>query len=174
MKAPTLLALWLAPLFMARAAKKGKPPPKAKAVKPPPKPAKKQPVRPVAPAPPPAPKPKPVYSLPFDHPGKVTAPAGAPVPVFPVRGERVGTLNPRFGWISVASAKQYQLAWGTDGHLNRSHSQVVNQTATTLSDAETLKSGTLYYWRVRAGNESGWGPWSSIQEFGTSEEGVSQ
>jgi hypothetical protein len=168
-----LLAVLLSPLLMARTTKKTKQPAKAKP-KPPTKSAKKQPARPPA-VPPPAPaKVKPVITLPFDRPGKVSAPAATPIPIVPVRGERVRTATPRFGWLSVASATQYQLSWSTEANLTRSRTLVVNQTAATLPDEESLRSGTLYYWRVRAGNESGWGPWSVVQEFGTAEEVASQ
>lgn len=139
---------------------------KAKSVKP----TKTPPVRPPA-VPPPAPvKPKPVVTLPFDHPGKVTPPTGTPFPIAPTRGERIRTRTPRFGWISVAQATQYHVSWGTETNLNKGRSLIVNQTAATLPPEEALEPGTVYFWRVRAGNESGWGPWSPPQEFGTQEE----
>ena len=76
----------------------------------------------------------------------------------------------RFGWMSVAQAAHYQVMWGSEPTLVNSRSLLVTETAATLPEDHTLAPGKTFFWRVRAGNDSGWGHWSVIQEFGTLEE----
>ncbi len=186
MKGPDLLAFMLTPLLFARTKKVGRPKagktrknarPLTKAEKKAAgKSAKaataKQPTGRIPPPPPAPPQPKPKIEvvLPFERPGKLVPPASAPQPVSPINGIRIAGVLPRFGWRFVALASLYQVTWGKEANLANSRSLIVNETAATLPPDHALAPGKLFYWRVRAGNDSGWGPWSPIQEFATSEE----
>lgn len=184
-----LLALLLAPLLMAGNKKRSRP--QAKSRKPAPakgrtpvqsgtkgalrgKDAKKQMGQkqmghPFPPPPPPTPKPKEPVVLPFEKLGKIVAPVSAPLPVAPINGARIPDLMPRFGWRFVANAQHYQVTWSNEPNLANARSLLANETAATLPPDHALTAGKTFFWRVRAGNESGWGPWSPIQEFGTPE-----
>jgi len=67
--------------------------------------------------------------------------------------------TPTFTWQPVAGATQYQIQVSTSAGF----SQVVQEAttyATTYTPQQALADGT-YYWRVRAGTEDTWGPYSS-------------
>lgn len=189
-----LLALLLAPLLMARSNKPARPKkakakknihkafrakakaPKlahkvaAKVIRGAPAYNQKKQVGRTPPFPPPQPKPKIEVVLPFEKKVKLVSPAIAPKAISPTNGLRIAAFTPRFGWLSVALGARYQVMWGSEANLTNSRSLIVNETAATLPPDHALAPGKMFYWRVRAGNESGWGPWSPIQEFGTPEE----
>jgi hypothetical protein len=62
----------------------------------------------------------------------------------------------------VGGATQYEVEWSADATFGRgrSASLVAQQTAIMLDSSHQLKPSTNYKWRVRGGNEAGWGPWS--------------
>lgn len=121
------------------------------------------------PPPPPTPKPKIEVVLPFERPGKIVAPVSPPQPVAPINGTRILDLTPRFGWRFVANAKHYQVTWSDEPNLANGRYLFADETAATLPPEHALTAGKTFFWRVRAGNETGWGPWSPVQEFGTPE-----
>jgi hypothetical protein len=98
---------------------------------------------------------------------KHEAPIGAPAILLPKGGQPVGTLTPVFRWMYVGGATHYEVEWSHDSHFGRGHSSALQsqQTLVTLDSSHALKPGIMYLWRVRAGNDSGWGPWSGTESF---------
>jgi hypothetical protein len=76
-------------------------------------------------------------------------------------------MPPILRWLYVGGATRYEVEWSPDTHFGRGHSVTVvsQQTAMTLDDAHPLKPGLVYQWRVRGGNDAGWGPWSGPESF---------
>jgi len=124
------------------------------------KPASKAgaPTAPVKVAPPPPPPPKPV------------PPMGRPRLLFPENGKFADSVTPTFRWLSVGGAKQYEVFWSPDPNLSSGHSMVSTATEGTIPPNRPLTIGLTYYWRVRGGNEAGWGPWSAAASFSALEE----
>ena len=92
---------------------------------------------------------------------------GAPTLVSPADGVTVDTFTPRLDWSDVATALGYQVQVSTSSGFS---SPVVN--ATTVASEYTVPGGRLasetrYYWRARAGNACGLGPWSPSRQFRT-------
>lgn len=94
-------------------------------------------------------------------------PIGAPNILVPKGGLPVNTLTPSLRWMYVGGATRYEVEWSSDTHFGRGHgnTMVSAQTLVTLDAAHALKPGMMYQWRVRGGNDSGWGPWSSAESF---------
>lgn len=147
----------------AASAKPAKPPVKGKGA-PPPAPAqvKRKPpsitiTRPEATRPPPVELPTP----------KLEAPIGAPNILLPKDGQAVPDGAPILRWMYVGGATRYEVEWSHDSHFGRGHSSSTEslQTALILDVTPALKPGIVYSWRVRGGNDAGWGPWSSPESF---------
>lgn len=94
-----------------------------------------------------------------------TAPVQAPALFSPRPGESSESLTPSFRWFYVGSASHYELVWALDSHFHKAHILLTNQTAASLPPEQALVPGTTYVWRVRGGNEGGWGPWSAPRSF---------
>ncbi len=92
----------------------------------------------------------------------------APVLGEPIAEATVSTLIPRFRWNTVAGATRYQfwIGEGRNASGNGLFSLFVDSTEVEIYPGN-LKSGTTYTWAVRAGNETGWGPWSPDRMFTT-------
>lgn len=135
--------------------------PKTKKGAPPPPPKKKPPsitiTRPEATRPPLVQMPTP----------KKEAPAGVPNILLPKGGLPVDSLTPSLRWMYVGGATHYEVEWSHDSHFGRGHSSslISQQTLVKLDAEHALKPGTVYQWRVRGGNDSGWGPWSGAESF---------
>lgn len=95
------------------------------------------------------------------------APIGAPSILVPKDGLPITSLTPILRWMYVGGATRYEVEWSHDAHFGRGHSisLVATQTAITLEAANELKPSTMYKWRVRGGNDAGWGPWSPPESF---------
>ncbi|MGE5141738.1 MAG: fibronectin type III domain-containing protein [Rudaea sp.] len=106
----------------------------------------------VEPAPPPPPPPAPVQ---------------APGLLAPGPGESLDTRTPMFRWFYVGGASHFQLVWALDPHFHRAHILLTTQTAAQLPEDQALDPEATYSWRVRGGNEGGWGPWSVSRTFRT-------
>jgi hypothetical protein len=104
---------------------------------------------------------------PAPPPPKPIAPVQAPALFSPRLGEPSESLTPSFRWFYVGSASHYELVWSLDVHFHKAHILFTNQTAASLPPDQALAPGTTYVWRVRGGNEGGWGPWSTTRTFTT-------
>ncbi len=98
------------------------------------------------------------------------APAVKPAPPFGralllAPGNYVDTVHPRFRWLSVGGATRYEVAWSDKPDLSNQQSVISAATETAVPDEFPLRVGSLYYWRVRGGNNGGWGPWSNTASF---------
>ncbi len=123
-------------------------------------------------------KPPPPTAEAHAKPEEVAAPPPPPPPPAPIQapglfapqqGEAAESLTPNFRWFYVGGASHYELVWSPDMNFHRQHILLTNQTAAALPPEQALEPGTTYAWRVRGGNESGWGPWSATRSFRTTE-----
>ncbi len=99
------------------------------------------------------------------------APTVLPLLISPVSISTVRTLA-TFSWRGVSTATFYVMELGTTSTFNTTTSVVswtVRGTDTTVNGLTPL---TTYFWRVRAGNEGGFGNWSSTATFTTLRQGV--
>jgi hypothetical protein len=121
-----------------------------------------------APKPPP-PAPKIEEEEPFVPP---VAPIGRAILLVPEpkEGSSVESLHPTFRWLSVGSATRYEVQWGEDATLATKYASISLSTEATVPLEKPLSVGSIYYWRVRGGNDGGWGPWSPTASFRVLEE----
>ncbi|MBI5652017.1 MAG: hypothetical protein HZC40_16495 [Chloroflexi bacterium] len=125
---------------------------------PPPKKVEVKPAPPVKPQPVVAVQPKPV------------PPTGRAILLAPENAKFTDTMHPRFRWLSVGGATRYQVEWSDKPDLTDNYAAMSVSTEAVVPVEKPLRIGGLYYWRVRGGNEAGWGPWSSIASFRVMEE----
>ncbi|MCK8604329.1 CAP domain-containing protein [Desulfoferrobacter suflitae] len=98
--------------------------------------------------------------------GSSTSVPGAPSLSSPANGATVSTTSITFSWTTpTGSPTQYQLQVSTSSSFSSTlyDSSTITVTSWTLSGFPN--TGTTYYWRVRAYNSSGWGPWSGTSSF---------
>lgn len=81
----------------------------------------------------------------------------------PVDGSLDLPPDPQLTWQVVAGAKKYQLQVYSDAGILMDDSNLVEASRAITG----LQSGKQYWWRVRAGNEVGWGPFSVTWSFTT-------
>lgn len=105
-----------------------------------------------------------------EPPPKPVPPIGRAILLSPGNDKLVDNLHPTFRWLSVGGATRYEIAWSEDPSLSSSHTIFSIATETAVPAEKPLRFGKTYYWRVRGGNESGWGPWSVIASFRVMEE----
>lgn len=100
-------------------------------------------------------------------PRPLEAPVGAPSILVPKGGSPISSLTPILRWMYVGGATRYEVEWSHDAHFGRGHSTMVvsAQTMITLESPNDLKPNVNYKWRVRGGNDAGWGPWSPPESF---------
>ncbi len=110
-------------------------------------------------------KPAPAEPLP-----KPVPPTGRAILLSPENQKFSDSLHPTFRWLSVGGATRYETAWSEDPHFTQSHQVISIATEATVPVEKPLRLGGTYYWRVRGGNESGWGPWSATANFRVLEE----
>lgn len=78
---------------------------------------------------------------------------------------------PDFIWANVPRATNYQIQLSaTPGFIDTLRiDSVLNSGKNVLEYSyDTLKTGTIYYWRMRSENEAGWGAWSNVFNFESS------
>ena len=85
---------------------------------------------------------------------------GSPSLVAPINGVKVPTAD--FSWGSTYGVAYYRIE--VDNNSDFSSPEVQSKPATTAFSTSALSSGK-YYWRVRAGNFSHEGNWSSVRSF---------
>jgi len=83
----------------------------------------------------------------------------APVLSSPANNANVGGASINFQWAASSGAKKYQLEILRASDSMVFKNEVVGNTTSSIQD-NFPNDGTLYWWRVRAGNDSGWGAWS--------------
>ncbi|MDY0042555.1 MAG: CAP domain-containing protein [Desulforhabdus sp.] len=91
---------------------------------------------------------------------------GAPSLSSPANGATVSASSITFSWtIPTGSPTQYHLQVSTSSTFSSLFYD--NSSITGISQALSgfPNTGTTYYWRVRAYNSSGWGPWSDTRNF---------
>ena len=77
-----------------------------------------------------------------------------------------GTNKVYVSWGSISGAKNYKLYRATSA--NGSYSQIYYSNGTSYTDVGShLSSNTTYYYKVRAGNDSGWSDYSSYRSVKT-------
>ena len=94
----------------------------------------------------------------------------APTLISPANNATNIPTNPTFTWSKVDSATNYQLQVATGSNFDAT---VIDQSGLTGStySANGLSNLSLYYWRVRAINESDTSLWSGVYSFMTEESG---
>lgn len=97
-------------------------------------------------------------------------PFGRAILLVPKDGTYVDSFHPTFRWLSVGGATRYEVQWGEDATLVTKYGTVSLATEATVPVEKPLRVGALYHWRVRGGNDAGWGPWSPIGSFRVLEE----
>ena len=108
----------------------------------------------------------------FDYLDAPPGPVSALAPI----GVTETTATPTYRWEALGNAEQYQMhvydrAARSRAYLGRHAASAVCETpqgtcSLKLPDVP-LGDSTRHYWRVRARNATGWGPWSARQAFGT-------
>jgi hypothetical protein len=103
---------------------------------------------------------------------EVTAPTSAPIHTSPSAGAMDISTSPTFQWQSVDDATKYGLYVSEPpyGEANLVFDSEVDYgpiTSTSLTLPITLQEGVTYRWNMRAGNDAGWGPFSSSWSFTT-------
>jgi hypothetical protein len=96
---------------------------------------------------------------------KPAPPTGRAILISPENDKFADSVHPTFRWLSVGGATRYEVAWSDSPDWSQSHSIISIATEATVPVEKPLRLGVTYYWRVRGGNESGWGPWSSSASF---------
>jgi len=86
--------------------------------------------------------------------------------ISPTNGSNILTLTPTLDWSDVAGAISYTVQAATDTNFIN---LAVNQSGLTVSQytvtSGALTGNTTYYWRARAENGAGSGPWSVRWNF---------
>lgn len=75
----------------------------------------------------------------------------------------------RFVWSTgTPQVTRYWLEWAEDSQFSTNVQRDSTLTDTTVTQAISLHSTADFWWRVRAGNAAGWGPWSTVRRNGIS------
>jgi hypothetical protein len=101
---------------------------------------------------------------------KPVPPTGRALQLAPENGKYADSIHPKFRWLSVGGATRYEVAWSEHSDLSGAHSVISPATEAVVPVEKPLRVGATYYWRVRGGNEGGWGPWSPAISFQVLEE----
>lgn len=88
----------------------------------------------------------------------------APVLSSPANNANVAATSINFQWAASSGANNYQLEVIRAGDSAVFKNEVLGNTTSSMQDSFP-NDGTLYWWRVRAGNDSGWGAWSAYRNL---------
>jgi hypothetical protein len=100
----------------------------------------------------------------------ITVPEGIPIPVSPANGAENVSLNPTLTWLPIEGDATYevQVASHISFQTTHFHWTGISGTSITINDESLIEaSASQYYWRVRARNIAGAGPWSAVSTFKT-------
>lgn len=95
------------------------------------------------------------------------APASAPLPAHPTNGSKFIPVPAEFRWSAIATATSYQVQISRSAEFGEIDVDLPSIPKVTVS-VGTLQSFKFYFWRVRAINAQGFGPWSPPSSFKTS------
>jgi hypothetical protein len=98
--------------------------------------------------------------------GAVTPLPAAPVLASPANTATNIALNPTLNWNTVSGATKYRLEISELQNFSTTF-LAQDDIATTSFQVSNLLSNKIYYWRVRASNGGGDGPWSATWSFTT-------
>lgn len=106
------------------------------------------------------------WSLPYSFRTINVAPTTPPDLTVPANGAINQPLGIRLTWLPVQRAEGYRLQVAKDESFNN---LFVNELEIYLTyyNLFNLAENTEYYWRVKAWNEAGDGPWSEVRKFKT-------
>lgn len=90
----------------------------------------------------------------------------APVLLHPLNDTVITTVEPLFSWLERDGLNSYHFQIAQDSLFTNIIDDISNITLNEVSSS-SLNFGELYYWRVRAVNDSGESRWSCIQKFTT-------
>ena len=85
----------------------------------------------------------------------------------PSDGEEGVGLTPLLKWEESERADVYDLQLSDDSEFSYGLIDTTNISKIEIQINEELEKGITYYWRVRAGNEGGYGDWSDALSFTT-------
>jgi hypothetical protein len=114
----------------------------------------------------------------FTSPGNNIARWGAvpiaPVLLLPEDAAQGISVTPTFTWLSAGLMYEFRIQIATDANFTNivSGDSNIIETEYTVPGAEPLDNNTVYFWRVRASNGAGTGPYSLIRFFLTGLLGV--
>jgi hypothetical protein len=94
----------------------------------------------------------------------VTKPTVRPTLTSPAEGATVAGTSVTFQWDAAAGATKYKLAVRKSSDNTLFKNKTLGN-VTSSSQAGFPNDGTVFKWRVRAGNAAGWGPWSGYRNF---------
>jgi hypothetical protein len=101
----------------------------------------------------------------------VSTTGGAVVPAavqlaLPATGATGIVMQSALTWTATSTAATYQVQVSVGAAFSNNTIDVSGVTVTSYS-LSALAGGTVYYWRVRAANTAGNGPWSAVRSFTT-------
>ncbi|RPI17435.1 MAG: T9SS C-terminal target domain-containing protein [Ignavibacteriae bacterium] len=89
----------------------------------------------------------------------------APNLVAPLNNSEINTLTPTLDWDSIPIASSYRLQIAGDSAFTVMMYNDSNITNSFKSISSGLNYNYTYYWKVRAKNSNGTGPWSPVWKF---------
>jgi hypothetical protein len=92
---------------------------------------------------------------------------GAPTLSAPADGSTGALLTPTFTWSAVAGATSYEIQVATDPSFNTIVASASGLVGTSWTPGAPLASAQAHYWRVRAVNSCGAGPYAPLAAFMT-------
>ena len=95
-------------------------------------------------------------------------PVYSPQLIAPPNGAEGQSTMPELQWMAVSKADAYEVEVASDESFATLIFSRIGITVTSVT-ASGLENRSLYYWRVRALNGAGAGPWSEVWTFQTSE-----
>jgi hypothetical protein len=105
-----------------------------------------------------------VYSSIFSF-STVLAPPPIVTLISPANGALGIPLTPVMSWEIIPATVTYNLQIATDLNFNNTIYSIMTSSSFHTVAAGTLQLNTLYFWRVRASNAGGPGPYSAVRNF---------
>ena len=102
----------------------------------------------------------------------VSAPIAAPILLSPPNGSTGISTTPLLNWNDVFGASYYRIQISADSLFANTNLDSALSISQINIPSGILSSNTKYYWRARAGNAGGIGPWSGFWNFTTGTIGI--